>query len=114
MSAGSRVKRLRRYILLRARICECGLSTAEIAHKTGVTTQHINNILGGRTQPKIDLCYEVLSLLDLPPNELPYYFPPGGATLERGSPRAEDTLPRQMVLRLNGELVVTIENSSSN
>lgn len=113
MSTTSRPQRPRLNMLLRARMCEYGLNSDALGRKTGVTAQHINNILGGRTYPRIDLCYEILALLDLPPNELPYYFPPGGATLEKGSPRAEDTLPRQMVLRLNGELVVTIVNSSS-
>ena len=59
-----------------------GLPPAKLAHRVGVTAQHINNILGGRTQPRLDLCYEILDQLGVPPEKLSFYFPPNGMRVE--------------------------------
>lgn len=56
--------------------------TAVLAHRVGVTPQHINNILGGRTQPRLDLCYEILEELGETPDKLAFYFPPKGVRIE--------------------------------
>jgi DNA-binding XRE family transcriptional regulator len=66
------------YAELRGKIIASGMTTARLAYLVGVTSQTINNILGGRTQPRLDLCYEILEQLGEPPERLPLYFPPGG------------------------------------
>lgn len=99
-----------RYVLLRTRMHECGLRISDLARATGVSSAHINDILAARSYPKIDLCYDILKRLDVPPAELPYYFPPGGITLERQTPRAAETFPRKMVFRMNGEISLTVED----
>lgn len=104
-------EQIRRYTLLRARMHEYGLRVSDLARATGVSLSYLNNVFGGRGYPKIDICYDILKRLDLPPAELPYYFPPGGITLERETPRAVNTFPRQIVLHMNGEIRLTAEDN---
>lgn len=70
------------YAELRGKMVSAGLPPAKLAHRVGVTAQTINNILGGRTQPRLDLCYEILDQLGETPDKLPFYFPPNGVRIE--------------------------------
>jgi len=60
------------YADLRGRMVAMNKSTAELAHRVGVTVQTINNIFGGRTQPRLDLCYEILAELDETPDKIAF------------------------------------------
>lgn len=77
------------YADLRARMVAMNKPTAELAHRVGVTAQTINNVLGGRTQPRLDLCYEILAELDETPDKIAFYFPPNGVRVE--STRKQNT-----------------------
>ena len=70
------------YADLRGRMISMNKPTAELARRVGVTVQTINNILSGRTQPRLDLCYEILTELGETPDKLAFYFPPNGLRAE--------------------------------
>ena len=70
------------YADLRGKMVAMDMPTAKLAHRVGVTVQTINNIFGGRTQPRLDLCYEILTELGETPDKLPFYFPPNGIRIE--------------------------------
>lgn len=70
------------YADLRGRMVAMNKPTAVLAHRVGVSAQHINAILGGRAQPRIDLCYEILEELGETPDKLSFYFPPKGLRAE--------------------------------
>lgn len=80
------------YADLRGKMAAEDMPTAKLAHRVGVTPQHINNILSGRTQPRLDLCYEILEELGESPDKLPVYFPPKGIRIE--NPANRKTVPR--------------------
>lgn len=85
------------YLNLRGKLASSNKRVADIAREVGVTPQHINNILAGRTHPRIDLCYDILSKLGEPPEKLPYYFPPNGLRTE-----APLRVPPNTVIRIGG------------
>lgn len=70
------------YAELRGRMIAMEKPTVVLAHRVGVTAQTINNILSGRTQPRLDLCYEILAELDETPDKIAFYFPPNGVRVE--------------------------------
>lgn len=70
------------YADLRGKMVAMNKPTAELARRVGVTVQTINNILSGRTQPRLDLCYEILAELGETPDKLAFYFPPNGLRVE--------------------------------
>lgn len=82
------------YAELRGRIVSKGFTAETLARRVGVTAQHINNILGCRTQPRLDLCYDILKELDEPPDKLPFYFPPNGVSAEAAQQRTNPRVIR--------------------
>lgn len=70
------------YADLRGKMASEDMPTAKLALRVGVTAHHINNILGGRTQPRLDLCYEILAELGETPDKIALYFPPNGVRVE--------------------------------
>ncbi len=77
----------------------CGLMTSQdvtikhLARGVGVSATHINDILAGRTYPKTELCYEILSYLNAEPTNVFQYFPPAGKRAE--VPAKANTNPRE-------------------
>lgn len=55
-----------------------GYTIAQIAHRHGVSLTHMNDILAGRTSPRLDLAYEIMDDLKLKRDQIFKYFPPSG------------------------------------
>lgn len=101
----------RRYILLRARMLTSSMTIRSLARSIGVSTTHINDILSGRRFPRTDICYDILKVLEVPPNEIYNYFPPAGITPKDVVQREIEPEPRQMVLHVSGEITVTVDEA---
>lgn len=69
------------YADLRGKMRAKELRIEDMARLTGVSTAHMNNILTGRSYPKIDLCYDILKHLGEPAEMLFVYFPPDGRSV---------------------------------
>jgi DNA-binding XRE family transcriptional regulator len=72
---------------LRGKMVAEDMNSEKLARRVGVTRQHINNILGGRTQPRLDLCYDILTELGEQPDKLHFYFPPKGVRVAAPQPQ---------------------------
>ena len=69
---------LLRYQKLRARMLEFGVDRKTIANELGVALNTIDCRFSGRNQWRIDECYKVLDLLDIPKDQISEYFPWNG------------------------------------
>jgi len=57
---------------------EC-VTITQLARKRGVSVSYLNNVLNGRGSIRIDIAYEIMDDLHLPPEQIFKYFPPKGA-----------------------------------
>ena len=68
----------RLYLDLRGLMTAQDVTIKELARGIGVSVTHINDILAGRSYPKIDLCYDILHFLATDTANIFLYFPPAG------------------------------------
>lgn len=68
----------RLYLDLRGLMTAQNMTIKELARGVGVSVTHINDILAGRSYPKIDLCYDILHFLAADTANIFRYFPPAG------------------------------------
>ena len=66
------------YANLRGKMAVEDISVAQMARLVGVNRQYIYTILSGSTQPRIDLCYDILEQLGETADKLTFYFPKNG------------------------------------
>ena len=75
----------RLYLDLRGLMTAQDVTIKMLARGVGVSATHINDILAGRTYPKIDLCYDILRHLNADTENISLYFPPNGKRVEVAS-----------------------------
>ena len=65
-----------RHLKLRGHIKASGHTIPTLARKVGVSTSHMNNVLCGRTSPKLDLCYAIIDEVKADKADIFALFPP--------------------------------------
>lgn len=65
-----------RHLKLRGHIKSVGHTIPTLARKVGVSTSHLNNVLCGRSSPKLDLCYAIINEVKAEKKDIFDLFPP--------------------------------------
>ena len=65
------------YPQLRARMALLGYTSEELSREAGLSSQSLCCRLSGCTDWRLDEIYRVCRVLEIPPAEIPAYFPPG-------------------------------------
>lgn len=64
------------HLKLRGYIKASGHTISTLARKMGVSTSHLNNVLCGRSSPKLDLCYAIIDEVRADKADIFALFPP--------------------------------------
>jgi len=64
------------HLKLRGHIKASGHTIVTLARKMGVSTSHLNNVLCGRSSPKLDLCYAIIDEVKADKADIYTLFPP--------------------------------------
>ena len=64
------------HLKLRGCIKAAGYTIPMLARKVGVSTSHLNNVLCGRSSPKLDLCYAIIDEVKADKKDIFDLFPP--------------------------------------
>ena len=64
--------------LLRGRMAACGMTQEDLARRLKLSTNSVSRRMSGKEPWRLDECYDVLSMLDVPDKRIGEYFPKGG------------------------------------